>query len=202
MSAAKDAPPSPPRSVYIHGHPMTERHRELQRYVRFSPEDSARVVASASFVVSHLPRISDVFYERIREHEDAHSVLQDEAQINRLRGSLVKWMADLFLGPHDDAHFARAERIGHVHVYVGLPARYMVSAMSVVRGELVSVLVRVDRPEHAASVTKLLEVELAVMLDAYWEHYAVRTRELSRVARLSAGHGLRRHRQREPRQRR
>jgi hypothetical protein len=94
---------------------MTERHRELQRYVRFTPEDSARVVACSSLVVPHLPRISEVFYERIREHEDAHAVLQDEAQINRLRGSLVRWMADIFLGPHDDAHFARAERIGHVH---------------------------------------------------------------------------------------
>ncbi len=188
MNAAKDGPPTaPPRSVYIHGRPMTERHRELQRYVRFTPEDSARVVACSSLVVPHLPRISEVFYERIREHEDAHAVLQDEAQINRLRGSLVRWMADIFLGPHDDAHFARAERIGHVHVYVGLPARYMVSAMSVIRRELIDVLLRFDRIEHAASLTFLLEIELAVMLDAYWEHYAVRTRELSRVARLSAG---------------
>ncbi|MBX7195902.1 MAG: PAS domain S-box protein [Sandaracinaceae bacterium] len=166
---------------------MTERHRELQRYVRLSAEDSERVAASASFVAPHLTRISDVFYERIREHEDAHAVLQDEAQINRLRGSLVKWMADLFLGPHDDAHFARAERIGHVHVHVGLPARYMVSAMSVVRQELVGVLVRAGRVEHATSVALLLDVELAVMLDAYWEHYAVRTRDLSKAARLAAG---------------
>lgn len=177
------------RAVYIRVPPMTARHRELQRYVRFGPDDSARVVASAAYLAPHLPRVSDVFYERIREHDDAHAVLQDEAQILRLRGSLVKWMADLFIGPHDDAHFARTERIGQVHVHVGLPARYMVSAMSVVRGELVEVLVRVGRNEHAASLALLLDVELAVMLDAYWEHYTTRTRDLSKVARLAATAG-------------
>jgi PAS domain S-box-containing protein len=166
---------------------MTVRHRELQRYVHFSAEDSGRVVACASIVAPHLTRTSDVFYERIREHEAAHAVLRDEAQIERLRGSLVRWMADLFLGPHDDAHFARAERIGQVHVHVGLPARYMVSAMSVLREEFTRVLERLGRAEHAASLTRLLDVELAVMLDAYWEHYATRTRDLSRVAKLAGG---------------
>lgn len=171
-------------AVYSAERVTTARHRELQRYVRLTDDDKSRVLASAAYVAPHLSRISDVFYERIREHEDAHAVFQDEAQILRLRGSLVQWMADLFLGPHDDAHFARTERIGRVHVQVGLPARYMVSAMAVVRGELAHALEARGRHAHAASVGLLLDVELAVMLDAYWEHYTARTRDLSRAARL------------------
>lgn len=165
---------------------MTERHRELQRYVRFGPEDSARVASAYVFAAPHLKRVSDVFYERIREHAEAHAVLRDEDQIDRLRGSLVKWMADLFLGPHDDAHFARAARIGQVHVNVGLPARYMITAMNVVRGELVSVLLESGRPRHAASLALLLDVELAVMLDTYWDYYATRVRRMARASQGTA----------------
>jgi PAS domain S-box-containing protein len=165
---------------------MSERHRELQRYVRFGPEDSARVAAAYVFAAPHLKRVSDVFYERIREHDEAHAVLKDEEQIDRLRGSLVKWLADLFLGPHDDVHFARAARIGQVHVHVGLPARYMVTAMNVVRNELTNVLVDADKPKHAASLALLLDVELAVMLDTYWDYYATRVRRLARQAQGTA----------------
>jgi PAS domain S-box-containing protein len=165
---------------------MSERHRELQRYVRFGPEDSARVAAAYVFAAPHLKRVSDVFYERIREHAEAHAVLRDEEQIDRLRGSLVKWLADLFLGPHDDAHFARAARIGQVHVNVGLPARFMITAMNVVRGELVTVLLESGRPRHAASLALLLDVELAVMLDTYWEYYATRVRRMARAAQGTA----------------
>ncbi|GAB4196541.1 MAG: hypothetical protein OHK0013_03860 [Sandaracinaceae bacterium] len=180
--AKTDRPPAP--KSYSLDPAMAERHRELQRYVRFTPEDSARVASAYVFVAPHLKRVSDVFYERIREHDEAHAVLKDEAQIDRLRGSLVKWLADLFLGPHDDAHFARAARIGQVHVQVGLPARYMVTAMNVVRNELMTVLLDAGRPRHAASLALLLDVELAVMLDTYWDYYATRVR---RMARQSQG---------------
>lgn len=174
------------RGVYSRGSSMPARHHELQHYVRLTEDDKARVVASAIHLAPHYQHVSDVFYERIREHEDAHAVFEDEAQIHRLRASLVRWMTDLFTGPHDDAHFARTERIGQVHVNVGLPARYMVSAMAVVRDEIVRLLRESGLGANAASVALLLDVELAVMLDAYWEHYTTRTRDLSRAARLGA----------------
>lgn len=186
--AASLPPPAMPITVdsvpraggYSSAAHMTERHRDLQRYVRFTSEDSVRVVAAYPFAAPHLNRVSDIFYERIREHEEANAVLRDEAQVQRLRGSMVKWLADLFLGPHDAAHFARAARVGQVHVNVGLPARYMVTAMNVIRGELVNVLAESGKPRHAASVALLLDVELAVMLDSYWDHYSDRLRRATR----------------------
>lgn len=159
--------------------PGPSRARELKRYVRFGPADSSRVLAVFPQVAPHFRAISDAFYERIREHEEAHAVFADEAQVERLRGSLVLWFSDLFIGPHDDAHFARAARIGAVHVQVGLPARYMVAAMTLIRDEFWRILSHGGRPEHAASVGLLLDLELAVMLDSYWEHYTRRIRAVA-----------------------
>ncbi len=164
---------------------MAARHRELQRYARFSAEDSARVVAMRALVTPELPAIAEIFYERIRESDEAHAVFHGEEQIVRLRGSLVRWMSDVFSGPHDDAHFAHAERIGQLHVHIRMPSRYLVSAMAVLRDQLTGRLLRAGHPEHAASVSRLLDVELAVMIDAYWEHDRARTRDLSKAARLA-----------------
>jgi hypothetical protein len=37
----------------------------------------------------HFEHIAELFYDRIREHEGAHDVLVDEAQVERLKRSMV-----------------------------------------------------------------------------------------------------------------
>jgi PAS domain-containing protein len=81
----------------------------------------------------HFERIAQEFYDRIRQHEEAHAVFTGEAQIARLQRSLVRWMERLFGGDYDEAYFAEIEQIGRVHVKVGLPQRYMFTAMALIR---------------------------------------------------------------------
>ena len=72
---------------------MTEtRLEEIKRYLRFDQEDAHALRAFRDLASPHFPRIALEFYERIREHEDAHAVLTGEAQTERLKRSLVLWM--------------------------------------------------------------------------------------------------------------
>ena len=78
------------------------RAEELKRYVRFSA-DHARLLAEARNDVEPAFRpIADEFYERIREHAEAHDVFANEAQIDRLKTSLVRWLEGLFGGTYDE----------------------------------------------------------------------------------------------------
>ena len=81
-------------------------------------------------------RIAQSFYDRIREHEDAHAVFTGEAQIERLQRSLQRWLDRLLSGSYDEAYFLETLQIGRVHVRVGLPQRYMLTAMALIRLEL------------------------------------------------------------------
>lgn len=165
--------------------PAVERRvDELKRYVRFSEADARALAAFREHAVPHLARIAQEFYDRIREHEDAHAVLTGEAQITRLQGSMVKWLEGLFGGVYDEAYFAQTERIGRVHVNVGLPQRYMLTAMALIRSSLVEIIDRVGG-EHAAAtrdaLSRLLDILLAEMLESYREDWMKRLERAAEV---------------------
>jgi PAS domain S-box-containing protein len=162
-----------------------QRALELKRYVRFESEDSKRVVEVHTHVAPHFEQVAQVFYERLRESPEAYAILKDDQQTERLRRSLVVWMDQLFRGPHDDKHFGRTAFIGRVHVDVGLPERYMVTAMNVIRTELIGVLLARDLVGHSESVSMLFDLELAVMLDAYAEHFTTRLKRASQATHVA-----------------
>jgi signal transduction histidine kinase len=171
------------------------RSAELKRYARFTPADEAALADARSRVVPSFERIAAVFYDRIREHEGARAVISGDARIT-LQRTLVGWLDRLFGGTYDEAYFAMTAQIGRTHERAGLPQRYMPTAMGLVRAELVAAL---DRPEDEPArqaVGRLLDVELAVMLDAFHEDHVERVaarerdqqqRRLAAIATLTTG---------------
>lgn len=163
---------------------MESRVDELKRYVRFTAEDAQRLAAFAPRAAPHFERVALEFYERVREHEEAHAVLTGEDQIRRLQRSMVRWIAGLFDGIYDEAYFANTEQVGRVHVKVGLPQRYMLTAMALIRASLTRVIVESgepDAPAVADALSRLLDLELAVMLESYREDLVARVKRAALV---------------------
>src|SRR5262249_2528439 len=112
-----------------------------------------------------------------------------EAQIARLRLTLQHWARGLFAGVYDNAYANERFRIGYRHVQIGLPQRYVISAMHVVSHFLRGVLDReiddVDRRRQALdSLDRIIILDLALICETYFEGSL---RELRRLNdRLSA----------------
>ena len=159
---------------------------EIKRYARFGLADSAALARFAAVAAPHYERIAAEFYERVREHEDAHAVFRDEAQITRLRRSLVAWMERLFAGPHDEAYFVERAKIGRVHVRIGLPQRYMFTAMSLIRAAFDALAESLPEPDRAATrlaLARILDLELAIMLETYRDDLVERMQRPGREER-------------------
>jgi signal transduction histidine kinase len=159
---------------------------ELKRYIEWGPEDEAALRAFHPRAAPELPRIANVFYERILAHPGARQALDGTpAQLDRLKGTLIAWMDSLLSGPWDEAYYARRARIGRAHVRIALPQHYMVAAMNVVRREL-ALVVEQKFPATAAATRralwKALDLDLAIMLDTYREDLLARQ---ARAERLS-----------------
>ncbi len=170
---------------------------EMKRYVRFSDEEAKLLVAFRPHAAPHFARIAAEFYDRIREHEGAHAVFTSEEQIERLKRSLVRWLERLLGGEYDDAYFAASAQIGRIHVRVGLPQHYMFTAMALIRVELmrlVDATASVDAAEQrrglASAVARVLDLELAIMLEAYRDDLMARVRRTDRLEREEAGRTL------------
>ncbi len=175
-----------------HPSPSETQTEELKRYVDFSAEDAALLRSFHEVAAPHFERIAQEFYDRIRGHEEAHSVFTGEAQIARLQRSLVRWMHRLFGGDYDEAYFADITRIGQIHVKVGLPQRYMFTAMALIRTSLTQIAGRhpPDGARVATTLSRLLDVELAIMLESYRDDFVARIQHIERLEREQLGASL------------
>jgi PAS domain S-box-containing protein len=166
---------------------LDARFRELKRYVRFSEDDAQRLARFRPRAEPHFHEIVQLFYERVREHEDAFAVFGSEEALARMHGLLVAWLGRILTGPYDAAYAAKSCHIGQVHVRVGLPQRFMFTAMSVFRQRLHALAGTLgDDPDLALALDRILDLELALMNDAYQEAMAGRMQRLAREARERA----------------
>jgi len=160
------------------------RFEELKRYVSFTEDDARTLASFGPVAASEFPRIAREFYDRIREHEEAHAALVGEDQIERLQRSLVAWMHRLCSGRYDESYFEETTKIGRRHVKVGLPQRYMFTAMALIRVALSRIAE--ERmgdlgQKTREALTRLLDVELAIMLEAYREDFVDRVQRIERL---------------------
>ncbi|HXK17797.1 MAG TPA: protoglobin domain-containing protein, partial [Polyangiaceae bacterium] len=115
------------------------RFQEIKRYVRLDERDAQLLSAFGVLAAPELGRIAREFYDRIREHEDANAVFTGEEQIQRLQRSLITWLTRVCAGPYDEAYHEQTSIIGRVHVKIGLPQRYMLTAMALIRVALLRI---------------------------------------------------------------
>jgi len=158
---------------------------EMKRYIGFTADDSAMLASLSPMVEPYLPALADRFYEQIPHHPEAAAVFTGgEAQIARLRLSLQRWARGLFSGVYDEAYAQERFRIGHRHVQIALPQRYVISAMYVVSLFLQDLVDReiqdVDRHRRAmASLERILVLDLGLICETYFEGSLRELRQLN-----------------------
>lgn len=150
----------------------------LKLWTGFDADDERRLAALLPLIERDLPQVSDHFYAAILRFPSAAAVFKDEAQVQRLKGTLQIWVRELLLGPHDHAYLERRQRIGRAHVRVGLPEHYVFPAMNLIRSDLCAFARRALGGEVAwdtcHSLQRIMDLELAIITSAYREaHEAV-----------------------------
>ena len=126
---------------------MTAEHLfdELKRYVGFTFDDEKRLSAMFPRLEPHFQAIIDDFYAHILNHSGARSAITGgDAQVERLKGTLVVWLGRVFRGPWDHAYFEQSARIGRRHVQISLPQQYMFTAVDVIRVYITGLLFQMD----------------------------------------------------------
>lgn len=175
----------------------------IKDYVRFTAEDSAALLEVLPAVQPHFVPIIDDFYDAILTHQDASkSITGGPEQVARLKKTLTDWLLELVSGPHDEEYFLKRARIGRMHVRIGLAQEYMFTAMNRIRVRLLNVVYGhlMPWPEKCSATSrafeKILDLELAIMLETYRESLLSANRAAERLATIGQfaagiGHELR-----------
>jgi signal transduction histidine kinase len=167
------------------------RYQQLQRYVNWSDRDRAYVHALAPLVHAHFVQLVDDFYAEIENHPDARRVITGgEAQISRLKHTLRRWLEELFSGTYDRTYVERRWRVGFRHVEIGLNQVFTNAALSRLRRGLLNVIDREwkgntkELLNSRASLNTLIDLDLAIIEDAYQTEYQRRQAAAERLATI------------------
>jgi len=166
---------------------FSHRYASMQRYVGWTDSDAARVAALWPLVAPHAKSLIEDFYAEIQHHPDASRVITGgQAQIERLSQTLREWLAQLFSGEYDVDYIARRWRVGYRHVEIGLEQRFTSLALSRLRTGITQSLCTswLGKLEDLAaglnSVNKLLDLDHALIQDAYEFEHVRRERQFER----------------------
>jgi two-component system, NtrC family, sensor kinase len=170
---------------------LFDRYRELQSYVGWTETDAGRIAEAAPLLEPSLLGLIEDFYEEIERHPAARKVITGgPAQIERLKGTLVQWIRDLLSGRYDADYVARRWRVGWRHVEIGLEQVYTNVALSRLRIGLIRALHEswgsdaIVLKETVRSLNRLLDLDLAIIEDAYQTEYMARLQRSERLATL------------------
>jgi signal transduction histidine kinase len=167
------------------------RYEELQGYVGWTAADAGRVRALAERMEPHFSALIDDFYAEIERHPNARKVITGgREQIERLKGTLRGWLHELFSGQYDAEYVGRRWRVGYRHVEIGLDQVYTNVALSRLRSGLVRAVQEYwpgelgEIRETIRSLNKLLDLDLAIIQEAYQDEYSARQQRTERMATL------------------
>lgn len=164
--------------------PMDEFLKEMKSYVGLTEADARLLVEAGPLLDYHLPHMAELFYRKILEHPNAARVFAGPEQLARLKLTLQHWAKGLFGGRYDSAYAAERAEIGRRHVSVGVPQKYVISAMDVVRIFLLEAIdEEVTDTDRAArtkrALNKILDLDLNLMCESYFETSLRELRQLN-----------------------
>lgn len=141
-----------------------QQWREIAEYVGFSDEDLTTLKGVWPVVEPEVTRIIERFYQRALSSPETRRILQEPAQVERLKRTMQIWLSELFLSDRDDGYVERRRRIGWRHVTVGLESRFMHTAMTVMVEDVQELL-----PAGAGSraLSRAAALDLALMTGGY-----------------------------------
>lgn len=170
---------------------LYRRYQELQSYVGWETADAASVSSAAPVVRPAFARLIDDFYAEIERHDATRRVITGGAQqIERLKGTLIGWLEDLVSGTYDQQYVFRRWRVGFRHVEIGLDQVFTNAALSRLRRGLLHALVdgwSESSGELIAvqrSLNLLLDLDLAIIEDAYQTAFQRRQQQVERLATI------------------
>lgn len=174
------------------------RYQDLQRYIGWTDADAANVQAIAGLLAPSLKPLVADFYAEIEKHPAARRVITGgPAQVERLKDSLIAWLQELLSGPYDRDYVERRWRVGLRHVEIGLDQVYTNVALSRLRDGMVSALAgawaggKEGLIAAIQSLGRLLDLDLAMIEDAYQGEYVARQQRAERLAAIGqVGSGI------------
>lgn len=182
---------------------LFHEYQNYQSYIGWTDADANRVRTAANLLDGRLEFVIDDFYAEVARHPETRKIIaESRTTSDRLKATLRQWLKELLEGPRDRDYVMRRWQVGKRHVEIGLKQVYVSTAMARLRASLVETLIQSWTGERDGlalailSLSKLIDLDLTVIENAYQTEYGARIRQNEQLAKVghiagSIGHELR-----------
>lgn len=149
--------------------------QEIKSHYFFTDEDAETLKSLRPLAETNADLLIDEFYDNLLGVPETAGFLKgDSALLQRLKQKHRFWFINLFCGVYDNQYLHNLQRVGHVHVKIGLNAHYVNSAMHLVRRFVVNMIRenfadREERRKKTEVVEKIIDINLDIMSASYME---------------------------------
>lgn len=148
--------------------------KDMLKDYRFGPADAENLPRLAELLLPVADSLADEFYDYLAEDPRTARYFETPEAVERRKATIKGWFRDLLTAEYDNRLLRRLERIGKVHVKIGLPGHFVNAAMHFIRafcGRHVAVQVP-ESPERdalVATLDKVVDLHLDVLTSSYRE---------------------------------
>ena len=146
----------------------------ILKHYRFTPLDQQNREELAALLLPYSDQLAEDFYRFLLEDPYTATFFRSEEAIAKRRETIKAWFRDLFTAKYDHRHLMRLQRIGQIHVKIGLEGHHVNSSMNFIRtfclkhleGEITD---SARRQILIETLDKVIDVSLDVMTSSYRE---------------------------------
>lgn len=148
--------------------------QEIKGHYQFTEEEAETLKSLLPIAERNRDLMIDEFYDYLLGIPETATFLQDEQLLRRLKNSHGEWFVSLFRGNYDNQYIHELQRVGQVHVKIGLDAHFVNAAMQKVRRFAVGMIrenfpEREDRRRNTEAVEKIIDINLDIITASYIE---------------------------------
>ncbi len=151
-----------------------ESIKEIRQQFEFSDEDQENLAKLAEILLPLSDQLADEFYDYLSQNPKTAAYFKTEEAVKRRKETFKSWFLDLFTSNYDNRYLLRLQKIGQVHVKIGLDSYYVNASMRFVREQCrrqVSAVIKDGGCKEDLLITmhKVLDLNLSVMTSSYQE---------------------------------
>ncbi len=145
---------------------------DIREQFEFTDEDQKNLNELGKILLPYADQLADEFYEYLSQHTKTAAYFQSDKAIARRKETFISWFNDLFTSKFDNRYLLRLQKIGKVHVKIGLDSYYVNASMSFVREQcriLVAAQIKdgVCKEDLPISLNKALDINLSIITSSY-----------------------------------
>ena len=151
-----------------------ESIKEISQQFEFTDEDQKNLIRLGEILLPLRDQFADEFYDYLSQNPKTAAYFKTEKAIERRKETFKSWFLGLLTSKYDNRYLLQLQKIGQVHVKIGLESFYVDASMSFVREQCRRQLVAqikdgVCKEDLLITMHKVLDINLSILTSSYQE---------------------------------